>query len=58
MSHTATQQSHVTQVSDGCVVISVTNPIPSLLLSDVLPMGSTVSAAVDASKRRFDMWHM
>jgi hypothetical protein len=40
-------------VSDGCVVVSVTNPLPSLLLSDVLPHGSVVGAAVDVGKRKY-----
>ena len=40
------------KVSDNCVVVSVTNPLPSLLLSDVLPHGSSISAEVDAAKRR------
>ena len=40
------------QVSDSCAVISVANPLPSLLLSDCLPHGSVVCAEVDSSKRR------
>ncbi len=43
---------HCPQVSDNCVVVSVSNPLPAFLLSDVLPHGSIVSAEVDASKRR------
>jgi Ser-tRNA(Ala) deacylase AlaX len=40
------------QISDSCVVISVTNPLPSVLLSDVLSVASVVTAEVDANKRR------
>jgi hypothetical protein len=43
------------QVSDSCVVISVANPLPSLLLSDCLPHGSVVCAEVDGSKRRYSL---
>ena len=43
------------QVSDSCVVISVANPLPSLLLSDCLPHGSVVCAEVDGSKRRYGL---
>ena len=40
------------QISDSCAVVSVCNPLPSLLLSDVLSQGSAVGAEVDAGKRR------
>ncbi len=43
---------HFYQVSDSCVVVSVVNPLPLLLLSDILPNGSVVHAEVDSRKRR------